>query len=99
MERRRLLARLAALPLFDLEAVLVRSTVARLHQALQAAFGWDDEHLNRFEIRGREYAVYRDGGGMIGIHARGARLDGLSCGLRPTREWTLGGCSRPAVEC
>ena len=39
--------------------LLVRSdsTVAALHQALQVAFGWDDEHLNRFEIRGREYAV------------------------------------------
>ena len=59
--------------------LLVRSdsTVAQLHQALQVAFGWDDEHLNRFEIRGREYAVYRDGGGMIGIDARGVRLDGL----------------------
>jgi hypothetical protein len=53
------------------------STVAQLHQALQVAFGWDDGHLNRFEIRGREYAVYRDGGGMIGINARGVRLDGL----------------------
>jgi hypothetical protein len=60
--------------------LLVRSdsTVAQLHQALQVAFGWDDEHLNRFEIRGREYAVYRDGGGMIGIDARGVRLDGLN---------------------
>jgi Plasmid pRiA4b ORF-3-like protein len=59
--------------------LLVRSdsTVAQLHQALQVAFGWDDEHLNRFEIRGREYAVFRDGGGMIGIDARGVRLDGL----------------------
>jgi hypothetical protein len=43
------------------------STVAQLHEVLQIAFGWDDEHLNRFEIRGREYAVCRDGGGMIGI--------------------------------
>jgi hypothetical protein len=59
--------------------VLARSdsTVAQLHQALQVAFGWEDEHLNRFEIRGREYAVYRDGGGMIGIDARSVRLDGL----------------------
>jgi hypothetical protein len=57
--------------------LLVRSdsTVARLHEVLQIAFGWDDdEHLNRFEIRGREYAVYRDGGGMIGIDARVVRL-------------------------
>jgi hypothetical protein len=47
---------------------------AQLHQALQVAFGWDDVHLNRFEIRGREYAVYRDGGGMIGIDATKVRL-------------------------
>jgi hypothetical protein len=59
--------------------LLVRSdsTVAQLHEVLQIAFGWDDEHLNRFEIRGREYAVYRDGGSMIGIDARGMRLDCL----------------------
>lgn len=41
---------------------------------MQIAFGWEDEHLNRFEIRGREYAVYRDGGGMIGIDATRVRL-------------------------
>ena len=50
------------------------NTVARLHEILQISFGWDDEHLNRFEIRGRDYAVYRDGGGMIGTDARGVRL-------------------------
>jgi hypothetical protein len=56
--------------------LLVRSdsTVAQLHEVLQIAFGWDDEHLNRFEIRGREYAVYRDGGGMIGIDSTDVRL-------------------------
>jgi len=59
--------------------LLVRSdsTVTQLHEVLQIAFGWDDAHLNRFEIRGREYAVYRDGGGMMGIDARSVRLDGL----------------------
>jgi len=33
--------------------LLVRSdsTVAQLHEVLQIVFGWDDEHLNRFEIR------------------------------------------------
>src|SRR5450755_3717027 len=56
--------------------LLVRddSTVAQLHEVLQIAFGWDDEHLNRFEIRGREYAMYREGGGLIGIDARRVRL-------------------------
>lgn len=59
--------------------LLVRddSTVAQLHEVLQIAFGWDDEHLNRFEIRGREYAVYREGGGLIGIDARRVRLSDL----------------------
>jgi hypothetical protein len=53
--------------------LLVRddSTVAQLHEVLQIAFGWDDEHLNRFEIRGRE------GGGLIGIDARRVRLSDL----------------------
>ena len=50
------------------------STVAQLHEASQIAFGWEDEHLKRFEIRGREYAVHREGGGMIGIDARDVRL-------------------------
>jgi hypothetical protein len=60
--------------------LLVRSdsTVAQLHQVLQITFGWDDDHLNRFEIRGREYAVYRDGSGMIGIDARGVGLCDLT---------------------
>jgi hypothetical protein len=35
--------------------LLVRSdsTVAQLHEVLQIAFGWDDEHLNRFECHTR----------------------------------------------
>ena len=59
--------------------LLVRgdSTVAQLHEVLQIAFGWNDEHLNRFEIRGREYAVYREGGGLISIDVRRVRLSDL----------------------
>jgi hypothetical protein len=67
--------------------LLVRSdsTVAQLHEALQVAFGWDDEHLNRLEIRGREYAVYRDGGGLIGIDATGMRLGQFGLTLHPDK--------------
>jgi hypothetical protein len=50
------------------------STVAQLYEVVQVAFGGDDEHLNRFEIWGRENGVYRDGGGMIGIDAAGVQL-------------------------
>ena len=44
--------------------LLVRgdTSVARLHQILQVAFGWQDMHLHRFEIRGREYGVHQEGG-------------------------------------
>ena len=56
--------------------LLVRSgsTLANLHEVLQVAFGWEDVHLNRFEIRGREYSVYRDGDGTMGIDAEDVRL-------------------------
>ena len=44
--------------------LLVRSdtTIADLHYTLQIAFGWSDEHLNRFHIHGQDYGVYHDGG-------------------------------------
>ena len=44
--------------------LLVRgdTSVARLHQILQVAFDWQDMHLHRFEIRGREYGVHQEGG-------------------------------------
>ena len=56
--------------------LLVRadSSVADLHEVLQLAFGWEDVHLNRFEIRGREYGVYRDGGQSFSTDARKVRL-------------------------
>lgn len=44
--------------------ILVRSdsTITNLHDTLQIAFGWSDEHLNRFHIHGQDYGVYHDGG-------------------------------------
>ena len=30
-------------------------TLARLHQVIQAAFGWEDSHLHRFVIHGEDY--------------------------------------------
>ena len=30
-------------------------TLARLHQVIQAAFGWEDSHLHRFRIHGEDY--------------------------------------------
>jgi hypothetical protein len=56
--------------------LLVRSdTMAdQCDEVLQIAFGWDDEHLNRIEIRTRECEVYCGGVGLIGIDAMKLRL-------------------------
>jgi Plasmid pRiA4b ORF-3-like protein len=44
--------------------LLVRSdsTIAQLHDTLQIAFGWSDEHLHQFLIRGKPYGITRSGG-------------------------------------
>ena len=43
--------------------LLVRSdsTIAQLHDTLQIAFGWADEHLHQFLIRGKPYGIGRSG--------------------------------------
>ncbi|HLO66860.1 MAG TPA: plasmid pRiA4b ORF-3 family protein [Holophaga sp.] len=35
--------------------VPVGLSLARLHRAIQAAFGWEDEHAHLFRVHGREY--------------------------------------------
>jgi hypothetical protein len=44
--------------------LLVRSdsTIADLHATLQIAFGWTDDHLHRFLIRGKPYGIWKPGG-------------------------------------
>jgi hypothetical protein len=44
--------------------LLVRSdsTIAELHDILQIAFDWADDHLHRFLIRGKPYGIGRVGG-------------------------------------
>jgi hypothetical protein len=38
------------------------TTIAELHDVLQIAMGWEDLHLHRFRVHGREYGVARSGG-------------------------------------
>ena len=44
--------------------LLVRSdsTIAELHDILQIAFGWTDDHLHQFLIRGKPYGIGKSGG-------------------------------------
>lgn len=37
------------------------TTLAELHDVVQVAMGWEDEHLHRFHIHGRDHAVGRPG--------------------------------------
>jgi hypothetical protein len=50
------------------------STIADLHAVLQIAFAWEDAHLHRFSIRGRDYGLGRDGGIDFATDARRVRL-------------------------
>ncbi|MHB8454951.1 MAG: plasmid pRiA4b ORF-3 family protein [Acidiferrobacterales bacterium] len=56
--------------------LLVRSdsTIADLHDTLQIAFGWSDEHLNLFHVHGQNYGVYHDGGMSFATDPKQIRL-------------------------
>jgi Plasmid pRiA4b ORF-3-like protein len=56
--------------------LLVRSdsTIAELHDTLQVAFGWSDEHLHRFLIRGKPYGIGRIGGIIFDDNPRQVQL-------------------------
>jgi hypothetical protein len=51
------------------------SSIAQLHEVLQVAFDWEHMHLHRFEIRGREYGLSREGGMFFETDARRVRGD------------------------
>ena len=42
--------------------VLSDTTIAQLHTIVQIAMGWEDVHLHRFRVHGKEYGIYREGG-------------------------------------
>lgn len=57
------------------------SSLADLHSWLQIAFEWDDEHLHRFRIHGREFGLYREGGIWFDNDAREVKLSDLALRL------------------
>lgn len=76
--------------------LLVRSdtSIAQLHQVLQVVFGWEDLHLHRFEIRVREYCLYRDGGIFFDTDAHRILIGDLNLRRleRFTYEYDFGDC-------
>lgn len=56
--------------------LLLRSdqTLADLHYSLQISFGWNDFHLHRFRIHGKDFGLYRRGGLSFHKDAHQVRL-------------------------
>jgi Plasmid pRiA4b ORF-3-like protein len=50
------------------------STIAELHDIFQIAFGWADDHLHQFLIRGKPYGIGRIGGIIFDDNARQIQL-------------------------
>ena len=53
------------------------TSIAHLHHILQVAFGWEDMHLHRFEIRGRAYGIPLVGGIWFSTDAHRTRIGQL----------------------
>lgn len=74
--------------------VLVRSdtSIALLHQVVQVAMGWEDAHLHKFRIHGRDYGTSYEGGIVFGTDPQEVRLDGfkLRAGERFKYEYDFG---------
>ena len=74
--------------------LLVRTdaSVADLHYTIQIAMGWEDVHLHRFHVRGRDYGLSRVGGLDFADNAHEVRLGdlGLRRGERFVYEYDMG---------
>ena len=57
--------------------VPAETSVADLHEILQTAFGWSDEHLHRFTIHAVEYGLWRPGSAGFSRDARQVPLAGF----------------------
>lgn len=66
--------------------LLVRSdcTIAEVHEILQMAFGWSDERLHQFFIRGKPYGIGRIGGMIFDDNPRQVRLRDFHFRLKET---------------
>ena len=60
-------------------------SVADLHRVIQLLLGWDDEHLHRFRIHGRDYGIAYIGG--LGFDEDAEAVPLSRFGLRPTERF------------
>jgi len=67
-------------------------TLADLHEVIQVAMGWDDEHLHRFHVHGRDHALSEPPSGVHWSHRR-PRLAGRYWAAHATLDWARNGPS------
>ena len=60
-------------------------SIADLHRVIQLRMGWDDDHLHRFRIHGRDYGIAYVGGPGFDEDAAAVRL--ARFGFRPTERF------------
>lgn len=60
-------------------------SIAELHRVIQILMGWDDDHLHRFRIHGRDYGIAYIGGPNFGEDAAAVPLSLF--GFRPTERF------------
>ena len=60
-------------PIWRRVRVAADTTIAALHEVIQAVMGWEDIHLHRFAIRGQWYGVPREG--ALNLHAGSEDLE------------------------
>lgn len=70
------------------------TAIAHLHRILQIAMGWEDVHLHRFRIHGKDYGIARMGGILFADNPHHVKLSTFK--LRPSErflyEYDMGDC-------
>jgi hypothetical protein len=68
--------------------------IAHLHGMLQIAMGWEDVHLHRFRIHGKDYGISRGGGIVFDDNPHQVRLSAVKLRARErfVYEYDMGDC-------
>ena len=76
------------------------TSIAHLHAMLQIVMGWEDVHLHRFRIHGKDYGIYRSGGIVFNDNPRLVRLSAfkLRAHERFLYEYDMGDCRQHDIR-
>ena len=70
-------------------------SLANLHHIIQAAYGWDDDHLHQFHIYGKDYGLSYVGGIAFADNAREIFLDNFDFDVGDKFTYEYNFCTSP----